>query len=303
MSRHSLLAAALSAASAMSLASAIAWVPQSPVRAIPDCSGDNPPPICDGRPPRPPVPPQPEPPGQDVRVPAQLIVPLVNNAIRGTQLHLNNFGPKRGKSWHKPNDSFVRLPQTLGGNEFRFNVPEGVKDLDCGFFCPDMGDAKFYVQDWNLNSLQVGWQRPTFKLSLLMESAGREIKGFHTGALASLGDNGVPDVEINNARMDVFLRPIASNGRLSYAVTQVGFNANIQATGACNIFGVDICNPLFGYKNTIVSLVETQVRARLNDPALQSRVANAVQPVLNQFGIRQITKVSVSGDDLIIRHR
>ncbi|MBW4541279.1 MAG: hypothetical protein KME43_19390 [Myxacorys chilensis ATA2-1-KO14] len=80
-------------------------------------------------------------------------------------------------------------------------------------------------------------------------------------------------------------------------------NANIQATGACSIFGVDICNPLFGYKNTIVSLVETQVRTRLNDPMLQGRVSNAVQTVLNQFGIRQITKVSVSGDDLVIRQQ
>ncbi|MCY7273370.1 MAG: hypothetical protein LH702_06395 [Phormidesmis sp. CAN_BIN44] len=247
--------------------------------------------------------PQPEPPGQDVRVPVQLIVPLVNNAIQGTQLHLNNFGAKHGSSWHKANDSFVRLPSTLGGSFFPLNVPEGVKDLDCGILCPDLGDAKLYVQDWNLNGLQVDWQSPTFKLGLLMESAGREIKGFHTGALTSLGDNGVPDVEVDNARMDVYLRPIAANGRLSYTVTRVDFNANIQATGGCNIFGIDICNPLFGYKNTIVSLVETQVRTRLNDSALKERVSGAVQPALNQFGIRQITKVSVSGNDLIIRHQ
>lgn len=280
----------------------MAFASQGAVQAIPDCNGDNPPPICDGRPPRPPVPPQPEPPGQDVRVPVQLIVTVINNVLPGTQLHLNNFGPKHGKSWHKPNDSFVQLPSALGGNQFGFNVPEGVKDLDCGLLCPDAGDAKFYVQDWNLSSAQVGWQSPTFKLSLLMESNGREIKGFHTGAL-SLGDNGVPDVEINNARMDVYLRPIASNGKLSYNITNVDFNANIQATGACNIFGIDICNPLFGYKNTIVSLVETQVRNRLNDQTLRDRVANSVQPVLNQFGIRQITKVSVSGNDLVIRHQ
>lgn len=281
----------------------IALTSHRPVQAIPDCTGDNPPPICEGRPPRPPVPPQPEPPGQDVRVPTSLIVAVINNVLPGTQLHLNNFGPKHGKSWHKPNDSFVKLPTALGGMQFGFNVPEGVKDLDCGLLCPDAGDAKFYVQDWNLSSAQVGWQSPTFKLSLSMESNGREIKGFHTGSLTSLGDNGVPDVEINNARMDVFLRPIASQGRLTYTVTKVDFNASVQATGACNIFGIDICNPLFGYKNTIVSLVEAQVRTRLNDSTLRDRVANAVQPVLNQFGIRQITKVSVSGDNLVIRHQ
>jgi hypothetical protein len=301
MVRHRSQVTLWSAASIVGLASAIALTTQ-PAQAIPDCTGDNPPPICEGRPPRPPVPPQPEPPGQDVRVPTQLLVTVINNVLPGTQLHLNNFGPKHGKSWHKPNDSFVKLPPLLGGNQFVFNLPEGVKDLDCGILCPDAGDAKFYVQDWNLNTAQVGWQSPTFKLSLSMESNGREIKGFHTGAL-SLGDNGVPDVEINNARMDVYLRPIAANGKLSYTITSVDFNANIQATGACNIFGLDICNPLFGYKNTIVSLVETQVRNRLNDQALRDRVSNAVQPVLNQFGIRQITKVSVSGNDLVIRHQ
>jgi hypothetical protein len=275
---------------------------QRPAQAIPDCTGDNPPPICDGRPPRPTPQPQPQPPGQDVRIPTQLIVTLLNNALPGTQLHLNNFGSKHGKSWHKPNDSFVKLPPAFGGSQFNFNLPEGRKDLDCGILCPDLGDAKFYVQDWNLSNAQVGWQNSAFKLSLAMESSGREIKSFHTGRV-TLGDNGIPDVNINNARMDVFLRPIAENGRLSYTITNVDFNADIQATGACNVFGIDICNPLFGYKNTVVSLVETQVRNRLNDPSLRDRVSTAVQPVLNQFGIRQITQVTVSGNDLVIRHQ
>lgn len=289
-------------ASTVGLVGSFALFSGQSVQAIPNCTGDNPPPICNPRPTPTPTPtPQPEPPGTEVSLPATLISTLVNNAVQGSQLHLNNFGPKHGNSWHKPNDSYIRLSQPLGGTEHRFNLPEKTVDLDCGTFCPDLGTGRFYVQDWNLQTVQVAWQRPQFKLSLLFESNGREIKGFHTGSV-SLGDNGLPDANIDNARLDVLIKPVVLNGRLTYQVVSTDFNANIQATGACNVFGIDICKRFFDYKGELTSQVESQVRSRLNDPALRDRIGTVIQPVLTQFGIGTVTKVSVNGDNLVIRH-
>jgi hypothetical protein len=305
MSKRSILRGMVGFVSALgltgSLALAVSFLSSQQVQAIPVCDGPNPPPVCDPRPHPTPTPtPQPEPPGTNVTVPATLIATIVNNATQGSQLHLNNLGPKHGSSWHKPNDSYIRLSQTLGGAEYRFNLPEKTIDLDCGILCPDLGTGHLYVQDWNLSRTEVAWQSPQFKLSLFFESNGREIKGFHTGAV-SLGDNGLPDAQIDNARLDVYVKPVVSNGRLTYLVTSTNFSADIQATGVCNV-GVDVCDRIFKYKNELVTQVESQVRTRLNDPALRDRVAAAIQPTLNQFGIGSVTKVSVNGDNLIIRH-
>lgn len=251
--------------------------------------------------PEPPQPPQPPLlPQRQVRVAAPLIAAIVEAAASGSQIHLNNHGPQRGSSWHQANDSSLRLSAPLGGREQRFNLPEAVKDLDCGLLCPDLGDAKFYINDMNLQQIQVGWQNPSFQLSLLFESSGREIKGYHTGALTSLGDNGIPDVQIDNARLDVWFRPVAVSGRLTYQVIKTDFTANIAATGGCNVFRIDICDPLFDYKDQIVSQVKTRVLNQLNDPVLRDRVAASLQPRLSELGVGSVTSVQVDGNDLVL---
>ncbi|MGF1600697.1 MAG: hypothetical protein ACFCU8_01540 [Thermosynechococcaceae cyanobacterium] len=265
----------------------------APVGAIPI---DRDPPIPE-IPPSPPQPPQPPQPAQrEVRVSASLLASLANVAVSGSQLHLNSHGPRQGNSWHVANDSYLRLSSTLGGGTYPFNIAEVVKDLDCGTFCPELGDAKLYVSDFNLQSTQVTWEGSAFKLSLLFESNGREIKGHNTGRL-----NLVPDVEINNARLDIFLQPIALNGRLAYRVIKTDFKANIQATGGCSIPGFGkICDWITNYKDRIVSEVKGQVLNRLNDPALRDRISNVVQPELAKVGITSVTRVRVEGDDLVI---
>ncbi|MGB7417426.1 MAG: hypothetical protein WA902_24730 [Thermosynechococcaceae cyanobacterium] len=265
----------------------------APVGAIPI---DRDPPIPEV-PPSPPEPPQPPQPAQrEVRVPATLLASLANVAVSGSQLHLNNHGPRNGNSWHVANDSYLRLSPTLGNGTYAFNISEVVKDLDCGIFCPDLGDAKLYVSDFNLQSTQVTWQGSAFKLSLLFESNGREIKGHNTGRL-----NLVPDVEINNARLDVFLQPIALNGRLAYRVIKTDFQANIHATGGCSIPGFGkICDWITNYKDRIVSEVKGQVLNRLNDPSLRDRISTLLQPELAKVGITSVTRVRVEGDELVI---
>jgi hypothetical protein len=233
----------------------------------------------------------------------QGLVNRINAVLVGTQLHLNNFGPKHGNSWHKANDSYIQLPSAFGGQTYRFDLPELRKDLDCGLLCPDLGDAKFYVQDWNLDRTQLAWQNSSFKLSLGFESNGREIKGFHTGAV-SLGDDGMPDAQIDKAQLEVYLKPVAVNGRLTYQVLNTDFKANIEATGACKVLGFDICNFLFSYRDTITDQVEAQVKARLNAPTLRNQIAALVQATLNDLGLGSIaiTQVTVEGDDVIIRY-
>lgn len=278
----------------VSLATITASLLTGPAMGIPNDPDHDGPPIPE-QPQTPPPPQPPRPPQREVRIPAPLVAGLVEATAQGTQMHLNNHGPRRGNSWQVANDSYVRLPSILGGGEYRFNIPEAVRDLDCGWACPDLGDAKFYVNDVNLDQVQLKWQNPTFKLSLFLESRDREIKGHNTGRL-----NIVPDLEMNNARLDVYVKPIAWNGRLSYSVVKTDFKADMQATGGCNIPKLDVCDWLFDYKDKLATQVKNQVLTRLNDPALRDRVADAIQPELQRQGIGQVTRVKTSGNDLII---
>lgn len=288
-SKRAIAVAIISTASIIGLVS-----PQ--VKAVPYCDEPELPAICDSSPPR--LRAQRQVVVSTMRISGELLRGLVNalnNAAMGTQIHMNNYGA---------DDSYILLSERLGGSELRFSFPTEVLDLDCGFLCPDLGDATFYVQDLNLESIQLEWQSPNLKLSLFFESNGREIKGFHSGSIASFGDNGIPDVEIDNARLDVYLEVVASNGRLTYTVANTAFNANIQATGPCNAFGVDICQGLFHYKDRVVSEIENNVRNRLNDQTTHDRVDNVIYPILDSLRLSSINIIDVyaSGDALVISY-
>ena len=240
--------------------------------------------------------------GRQVPIPAKIIASAVEYAANGSKISLNNYGNRYGKSWHKANDSYIQTASVLGSDTQRFDIPELIKDLDCGRWCPDMGDGKFYINDWNANNVSVKWQNPYFKISLLFESNGREIKGFHTGSFKTLGDGGMPDVNIDNARLDIYVKPVATNGGLSYRVMNTDFKADIQATGTCRVSRVDVCNTVFDYKNQIVSEVQNKVTALLNNQSMRVSVAEVIQPVFNNIGANNITKVSTSGDFLVVHY-
>lgn len=251
--------------------------------AIPNCDLNPDAPICN------PTPKPPKPPQQygTVTIPGLALLYVagqVNAQIQDTQLHLNNLNG---------NTSFLRLPSTFGGGQYPFTIPKKVVDLDCGWICPDLGNANFYVNDWNLNQTQLSWQSPNFVLSLSFESSGREIKGYHTGAV-DLGDDAIPDVNIDNARLDVKIQPILVNGLISYKVVDATLNGTIQATSVCNVFGVDVCNSLFDYKDMIRSTVDTQIRNRLNDPELRQQIDAIVQPQLAQMGVPRFGTITTS---------
>jgi hypothetical protein len=258
--------------------------------AIPACDIDPEAPICNPKP-KPPQPPQQY---DTVTVPGfalSYIATQINAQVQDTQLHLNNLNG---------DTSFIKLPSAFGGGKYPFSIPKKVVDLDCGSLCLDLGDAIFYVNDWNLNQTQVSWQSPYFILSLSFESAGREIKGYHS----TLGDNGVPDVNIDNARLDVKIQPILVNGFISYKVVDTTLHGNIQATSVCDVLGIDLCNPLLGYKDMIRSTVDTQIRNRLNDPVMRQKIDAFVQPKLAQMGVPRFgtvttSAVQASGNNLV----
>jgi hypothetical protein len=231
-----------------------------------------------------------------LRVPATLVAAVLNSTVQGTGLHLDNYGPMHGQSHQLDNGSFLRW----GGISYPFTLPEIQYDLDCGILCPDIGQARFYVDNLDLSSIAVGWGSPSFRGTVAFESAGREVKGWYTDATTGIeSDSLMPDVNIDNARLSVALTPIAEGGRLSYRVSSVGLSASIQATGACDL-GFDVCDFFGDYKAKVKSAIQNGVRAKLSDPSVRGFAAAALDTFLTGRGMPTVNRVYIEGDTLVL---
>jgi hypothetical protein len=235
-------------------------------------------------------------PTQVLRVSAPLVASVVNGALQGTLLHLDNYGPMHGQSHQLDNGSFLKW----GGVTYPFTLPEIQYDLDCGLLCPDIGQARFYADNLDLTSLAVGWSRPSFRATLLFESNGREVKGWYTDATTGIeSDSLMPDVNIDSARLTAALTPIAEGGRLSYRVASVSLSANIQATGPCG-FVWDVCDFFTSYKAKIKTEIENAVRAKLSDSSVRGFAAAALDTFLTSRGMPTVNRVFIEGDTLVL---
>lgn len=236
------------------------------------------------------------------RVPGNIAAGLMDAALNGTELHLDNFGPQHGLSHHEANASFLRW----GGSSTSFTIPEKQYDLDCGLPCPDAGQARLYVNDVNLNSVDVGWDTNAFVLDAGFEDSGREVKGFQSydsywDYLDFVTDDTVPDFQISDANLRLRLVPVADGaGRLTYSLAGSDFTGTIQATGGCDIFGIDICEFAIGYKATLEQSIESNVSTVLNSATAKTAVGNALKPRLADLGITVVTAVHIDGDDIVI---
>lgn len=235
-------------------------------------------------------------PSKVLRVPATLVAGALNSALQGTLLHLDNYGPMHGQSHQLDNGSFLRW----GGITYPFTLPEIQYDLDCGFLCPDIGQARFYVDNLDLTSIAVGWSSPSFRATLAFESAGREVKGWYTDATTGIeSDSLMPDLNIDNGRLTAALTPVAEGGRLSYRVGSVSLSASIQATGACDL-GWDVCDFFTSYKSRVKSEIANGVRAKLSASSVRGFAAAALDAFLTGLGMPTVNRVFIEGNTIVL---
>jgi hypothetical protein len=235
---------------------------------------------------------------QTRRIRTSTIAALIETAFAGTQLHLNNYGSRHGDSWHKANDSFLRLGPALGGRELRFNIPEVV--IRAKVTLPLLPDpkytARYYVNDFNLSGITARAQDGTFKISLNFESRGTELKGRCSAGCIVGSDGTAPDFQINNAHLVVSLTPARHvTGGLSYGSVSAAFHARVDASGIGEFFDGTV-------KREIKSRLEPAIVQALSTDDVRTRVAAALRATLDRFGIGSITSVRVEGDDLVIEH-
>lgn len=239
------------------------------------------------------------------RIPLALLTSLMEGCLRGTQIHLNNHGPRHGDSWLVANDSFLRLSGCLGGEETRFTLPEHVED---GRLRPRVR-MLYYINDLNLQGIDVGTEGRSFKLTLQFDDAGTELKG-HCIKRELIGngwkdcpvgtDQGAPDIQIQRARVHVFLEPSAYLGGISFGRVQAQFEGTIQAGGGCDVLGIDLCEKLAHYKREVRQQIEQAFTTLINRGSTHSAVARTFREILDARGIGEVRSASIEGGQLII---
>jgi hypothetical protein len=209
----------------------------------------------------------------------------VQQKMTGMQLKLNN---------HNSQTSFVEV----GGFQLRFDIPRTVVDIDCGTLCPDLGDAHFYINDVNLQRGNLTFSGSELVLALTFEGSGREVKGYHN----KLGDDFVPDFQLNNLKLTFNARPVLRDGGMALAFANPRMDANVSSTGGCHVGGIDLCNKVFGSNRKIQKSVESSALNALNGNQIQ----NGLKGVLQLYLVQQkhitdkIVAVNVQAGDIII---
>jgi len=214
------------------------------------------------------------------------LVSILALALSTMEMRLHNY---------TTNQSYVKLL----GQTIPLALEPKRMDLDCGRWCPDLGDAIMYVNDMKLNDAQLTQSGSTLKLRLGFEEGGREIKGIHN----SLGDNGVPDFELSNISINAtpVLR-VRDDGRMDLVFQGTDFKAGVASTGGCAFIpGLDLCDFFFGTDGKIRKGIKDSANTALNAESLRSKIAGALNDFLVLKGIRtKVVAYKIDGSRLLI---
>ena len=116
--------------------------------------------------------------------------------------------------------------------------------------------------------------------------------GFRCCALGC--DKGTPDIQMNNAVLDISLVPTVFDGTISYGNVGVGFDADVDSNG----IGGWIRDAFVDVEGLLRSNITSTVQSALASPRARNLVAARMRSFLAQLGVREV--VSLRADERYI---
>ena len=158
----------------------------------------------------------------------------------------------------------------------------------------------FYVVDMKTERVTAGRSGNQIKLSLIFESRDREA---WANCVANAGCAFINnrDIQMNSAKVDVYLRPIVERGRFSYTCEKVELSSTTQIQG-CNddlfAFACDVFMP--DGKSRIKKSVESALMSRLNNNTIKAQINAVLQQQLGATGSISSTFIDNRTGKLVI---
>jgi hypothetical protein len=240
----------------------------------------------------------------DIPVPKPALVSAFNSAVKGTRVHVHNYGPRNNWSWHK-DQSYVQTPS---GDRTSFSVPEYAYQVT-----KTGRTLKYYVKDFNATNITAFTSGAKIGIRLAFESAGQEIQA-HCIRRAGPAWNRhwkecsldiERDIHLNNAQLSMAVTPVARNGSISFDNPSVSFSADIKiANRLCRTFK-GICGWIEGkIRSKMYPAIEQAMLATLNKKKLKDEVANRIRNAASMVKYIdpswQVTNIRSQGGNYIV---
>jgi hypothetical protein len=221
-------------------------------------------------------------------IPVDSFILFANGFLSNVGLHLNNDA---GQAGHENQTSHI----TINGVTSAFDIPVAKKDLPF----PLPGSGLFYVRNMNKDDAdlsQVG-NGNAFNVRLHFEENGIEVKGYHS----SLGDVAMPDFQMSDINVNTAAALRVRRAKLGVAFSNAHLDAGIASTGACNVFGLDWCDVLFGTSGDVRQNFERATLTQLQGTTIQAALEKNLAEALASFGITgPIGTVVVQNGQIVI---
>ncbi|MEM7725272.1 MAG: hypothetical protein AAF208_02740 [Cyanobacteria bacterium P01_A01_bin.45] len=236
----------------------------------------------------------------EVPIPKAVVSTAFNAALNSTKVRLDNYGKKRGTTWHK-DSSGILLPN---GAKKPFSIPE------YKFKVTKTRQLKYYVDDMNTSSMQTTINGSRIETTLNFESQGEEViakcirKRFGKWKECSLKME--RDIHLNNSRLSMSFIPVAYNGSISYKNPVVDFKTDVRiANKLCRTFK-GICKSIEGRVNReLTNNIENKFTTGLNSSTVRAKVANSVKNSLHsrlgRYKNWKIVSIKSRGNKYIVR--
>ncbi|MEL6462078.1 MAG: hypothetical protein AAFQ91_28220 [Cyanobacteria bacterium J06621_15] len=236
----------------------------------------------------------------EVPIPKSVVSTAFNTALSSTKVRLDNYGRKRGTTWHQ-NSSFMLFPngakQAFPIDEYSYKITKYRR-------------LKYYLNDMNTSSIQTHINGSRLKTTLNFESQGEEVKGkcvrrrFRKWKECSLKME--RDIHLNNSRISMSFVPVAYDGSISYRNPIVDFKTDVRVPNRlCRTFK-GICRKIEGrINNQLTKTVEQRFTNSLNNPKLKAKVAksikNSIRGRLGKYKNWKIVSIQSKGRNYVVR--
>lgn len=218
------------------------------------------------------------------QIPASDVAAALHQALAGVQVHLHNFGPLKGGSYHAANASSIKWPAKDGpGLRERFTLPDASRVV--------IGRRYgYYINHLRADGIFVAPQTDRLTATLLLKSNGPSLVGKCAVAAKAEtpcgvgGESAMPEIAWKDARIDVDLVPIAYRGSLAFEATNVAISGSVDVGAVCNwpVVGAKLCAMLNNAVQSTRKKIASEVRLSLNDEQVKRGIASAVREYLDK---------------------
>lgn len=224
----------------------------------------------------------------ELRVTYAELAGLVQKVVGDAKIHLHN--KPLGLASLLTSSSYV----AIGGQQI--GIPIAAKSFDV------LGSTyAYYVDDVNSSAIKVTPVSGALRLTLEFESKGAELSGGCVKGSCGLA-NALPVIDWNDGAVTIDLVPVRSNGSLALQAKSVVIGGAFKpsCTGSGGFFSDLSCDAALPFARSAIAKLkpelQTMLRDKVNDPALQGNLAAEIKKRLTVGGLGEIVITDVSTD-------